>query len=558
VERMRKVGIGAHGGLGRRLAALAWAAASAGASHALEIGTGNPDLTLRVDNVVRYNLGVRAEKQDQKIVNNRNFDESDLKFGRGDIVTNRLDWFFESDLVWKGDTGIRLSGAAWYDHAYRDTTVRTNPALAGFVSSYNNNEYSSLTKRFYRGPSGEFLDAFAFTRFNLGETSHSVKLGQHAIVWGEGLLFGAHAISYNQNPVDGRKGAANPGAEVKELFLPVGQLSLVSLLTPQLTLSAQYFYDWKPNRLPEGGTYFAPSDHLFDGPDRLPTTSAGGFLPRLPTLDPERKRGDFGVSLRKSVPAIDSQFGVYFRKFDDRQPWNAAQTNVPNTPGYRLVYARDVKLLGASFSKVIAGVSTGVDLSYRKDAPLNSSSISAVDNQGARGNSWHLVINGVKGLTKTALYDSGTLTAELAFSHLDKVTVHPELFRGEGFAGCAARQDKTDGCSTRNFAGVAVNFNPQWFGVFPSVDLSMPVTLNYGLRGNGATLSGGNEKALTWSIGLAANVHQRHEISLRYADSYAKTKHAVGANGLNAVTGGNGNIGATDRGWVSLTLKTQF
>ena len=52
-------------------------------------------------------------------------------------------------------------------------------------------------------------------------------------------------------------------------------------------------------------------------------------------------------------------------------------------------------------------------------------------------------------------------------------------------------------------------------------------------------------------------MQQKHEISLRYADSYATSKHAV-VNGLDAVRNGNGSFGATDRRNLTLTLKTQF
>ena len=41
-----------------------------GAARAFPIDTGDPDLTLRWDNSLRYNLGVRAQRQDQNILNN--------------------------------------------------------------------------------------------------------------------------------------------------------------------------------------------------------------------------------------------------------------------------------------------------------------------------------------------------------------------------------------------------------------------------------------------------------------------------------------------------------
>src|SRR6266496_316470 len=95
---------------------LACAAACVAGANAIEIDTGNPDLTFRVDTLVRYNLGVRAEHTDPLIVNNSAFDESDRKFHGGQVIANRLDLFTETDLVYKGKTGARLSGAAWYDH----------------------------------------------------------------------------------------------------------------------------------------------------------------------------------------------------------------------------------------------------------------------------------------------------------------------------------------------------------------------------------------------------------------------------------------------------------
>ena len=156
------------------------------------------------------------------------------------------------------------------------------------------------------------------------------------------------------------------------------------------------------------------------------------------------------------------------------------------------------------------------------------------------------------------MWDTAFLTAEVAYSRLDKVTLHPELFKGEGYAGCPTGQDKTNGCATNSFLGVALNFNPSWYGVFPSVDMALPFSLNYGIRGNGATLSGGNEKAYTASLGLVLTFSQAHELTLRYADSHAGYKHSVGSNGLDAVTTGNGNYGTNDRGWLSLTFKTQF
>ena len=59
--------------LARSALALAVVAATGNVS-AMQIDLGNPDIRLRWDNTVRYNLGIRAESQDSSIMNNPNFD----------------------------------------------------------------------------------------------------------------------------------------------------------------------------------------------------------------------------------------------------------------------------------------------------------------------------------------------------------------------------------------------------------------------------------------------------------------------------------------------------
>lgn len=178
---------------------LAWA----GNAAATQVATGINGVSLRWDNTVRYNRGVRAEKADQRILNNPNYDESDSKFGRGDIVTNRLDLLSEFDVNFRKQVGVRISAAAWYDKAYDDHSVRT--VVPGFSSSHIGDRYNSGVARYVNGPSGELLDAFAWTNFKLGSTPWNVKIGRQTNYFGEGLLIPSHVISYSQSPLDGVK-----------------------------------------------------------------------------------------------------------------------------------------------------------------------------------------------------------------------------------------------------------------------------------------------------------------------------------------------------------------
>ena len=541
------------------LTAICLAIAGLGAAQAFEIDTGNSDLTLRADTTVRYNLGARMDKQDTRILNNNTYDESDSKFGQHDIVTNRLDLLGELDLNFKNQLGARVSAAAWFDHAYQDRSVST--VVPGFASSYLGNQYNNQVKRYVNGPSGEFLDAFLWSNFRLGEVPVNVKIGRHTNYWGEGLLIGAHAISYSQAPTDAVKAVTSPGIETKEVFLPLGQISGRAQLSANLSVAAQYFYEWKYTRLPYGGTFFAPADMLFEGPDRLPVAANGLAFGRAPSLEPKQS-GNWGVTAKYNAEAIESTLGFYYREFDDYQPWLSPQV-LGAQAAYRLSYPKGVKLIGASLGRVIGPLSTGVELSVRNGGALNASGINATDNEGPRGDTLHAVLNGIMLFPKTALFDTGSLAFEMAYSQLLKVTSHPELYKGQGYAGCRAVEtpavlasgNKSDGCSSKHYGVIAVNFTPQWLQVMPSWDLDAPMSINYGVGGNAASAGGGSEGSLAWALGVRATYGQRHEFTLRYADTVAQPKYNAAGS---AVIGGNGSVGTTDRGWLAFTYKTGF
>src|SRR5439155_21943346 len=55
------------------------ALATAGGSNAMTFDTGNPDLSVRWDNTIRYNFSMRAERNDLRIANAPPTDKSDTK-----------------------------------------------------------------------------------------------------------------------------------------------------------------------------------------------------------------------------------------------------------------------------------------------------------------------------------------------------------------------------------------------------------------------------------------------------------------------------------------------
>lgn len=550
---------------------------------AVEIDTGNPDLKVRWDNTLRYNLGWRVEAQDPRLLSNRSHDEGDSKFGKGRVVTNRADLLSEVDVNYQGRFGARLVASGWYDDAYNDHSVKTT-APGGFTTSYFGDRYNHKVSRYVNGPSAEFLDAFVWTNFNLGPVPVNVKLGRHAVVWGEGSVIGAHAISYSQAPIDAVKAVASPGIETKELFLPLNQLSFKAQVTSDLTLAGQYFLEWKALRAPNGGTYLVGADTA-PGVDRLPIAgafSATNVAPYVPG-----KRGNWGLSARLNVAAINSTLGAYYREFNDYAPENGIQfmsftqlvpgnaaTTVPAT--FRFVYPRDIKQFSLSIGRPIGPVSFGGELSYRKNGPLNSTGSynSPLQNTGARGDTLHAIANGVYLLPKTPLWDTGSVLVELAYSRLEKVTANPSLYKGEGNllpmnaagalacaklgAAATVPGDRTDTCSSKQYAQVAVSFSPTYIGVFPSWDLELPMFVSYGIKGTAPSASAGFEKLLTYSLTAKMTYSSRHEFSLRYADIKVPTKYNAAGTSAIGGNGSGGTVGATDRGWAVFTYKTSF
>jgi hypothetical protein len=591
---------------------------AAGSARAFEVPTGNPDWSVRWDNTIRYNLGWRVESRDQAIGNSIIADEGTYSFDKGDIVQNRLDLLTELDVVYKRMVGFRVSAAGWYDNAYDGHRPRGNPALVvpnlpavgpfpplrqalpngGRFTSYDDDRYSPYTDRFYAGPSGEILDAFVFANFDLGNVATGVKAGRHTLYWGESLLLGGHlhSVSYGQMPLDLQKGFSTPGSEAKELFRPLGNLSLNAQLTNNLSVAAQYFWEWESARYPEGGTFLGPVDFLFNGPDRqivpapntpTPAGPALAFLnlARVNASEPEQ-HGDWGVAARWSPDWLDGTMGFYYRNYSDKLP-QALITSLTPTPiyfnpgtpvgrvvalngQYRLVYADDIDLLGLSLSKNIAGVSVGAEVSYRRNTPLLSQTlgnvagvpISAGDTPAARGDTWHALVNAFGTISKTPLFDSAVYMAELIYSHWSKVRSGQNLFQAEGQPNCVNRNlNASDGCATKNFWGLAINFTPTWFQVFPGADLSAPITWSQGLSGNSAVAFGGNEGLGNYSIGLALDYLQKYRFDLKYIDFYGDVKVAPNPlfGGLEAVSQQNGFTALNkDRGAVYLTFKTTF
>ena len=524
-----------------------------GNAAAFQFEPADPDMEIRWDNTVRYNVGVRVNDRDRTIGDTWTMQAGEYSFDQGDLVTNRVDLLTEFDFVIKKNYGFRLSGAAWYDAAY-DDDVRGNPAFqaAGLGTTYPRNKFTSKVKRFYQ-QGGELLDAFVFGRAQFGQMPLDVRFGRHNIYWGESLFTPIHGVSYSQGPVNFSKSLATPGSEAKELFLPLNQLSAVLRVSDTVSIAGQYQLEWKPFRLPEGGTYLSSSDLVFSGGTRTVTgVPFRGDLNSGPHAKPE-DRGNWG--LNSKITTDLGNFGVYYRNFDDRVPQILSSNGALHN-----AYAENVGLAGVSFSTSVEGVAVAAEVVHRDDTVLNTAAGSP---QLARGDTWHALVNAVAFIGRTPLFDAASLLGELTYSRLDKVQGDRKAFFRHVDRACPTRSEK-DGCSTDDAWGLAFSFIPTWYQAFPSVDVTMPISYNRGLRGNSPVPFGGNEDAGSWSVGIGFDYKAKYKLDVAYTDYYGRYKKgpnpfaAVPGIGDTQVATSNGNGGIHDRGWLSVTFKTTF
>lgn len=523
--------------LATAISAAALALATQPAS-AFSIDVGNPDLAVRWDNTLKYNAGWRVEGRDKNLVNSAVFNSSTLSHDKGDMVTNRVDIFSEFDFIYKDNHGFRVSAAGWNDFEY-DDKVKFNPVFGD--SPYPNNRFTSDVERYYKR-SGEILDAFVFTRLDLGSVPLNIRAGRHNIYWGEALFTIGDGISYGQGPLDLRKAVSTPGIEVKELFLPQNQLSASAQLTDKISVAANYYMEWDPHRFPDGGTYLGVSDVSLLGGQVLGGLPYVGDVDSGPNKTPDDK-GSFGLNAVIQSDILGGSVGLYYRKFDDRMP------NLVFDPVTGVLfndYAEDVKLYGLSYNRLVGSVSVGAELSRREDTALAGN---------ARGDTWHALVNMIAYIGQTPLFDAAPLQAELTYTRLDKVSraTKAQFEAQHEDHGCTL--GKKGGCVSDEAWGMNVAFTPTWYQVFPGIDMTLPLNFGMGLKGNSPAPLGAAENAGAWSVGVGLDIHSQYKVNLAYNDYFGDY---VQAPGTDQIIGFNGSGTLNDRGWLSLTLKTTF
>ena len=466
--------------LGSLATAVALAATQASAGETIEFDDGT---TLDWSVTTSYGIGMRLGKPSDRLMG-VNADDANRNFNQGSLTTHRIGALGEM-ILRKDNYGAVVRASTFYDDVYHQGNDNDSPATVN--KGGDNDQFTSRT-RYYSGGRTRLLDAYVFGgwRFD-NDTMLDVKAGRHIESWGESLYYpGVNGV---QNPSDAVK-AAQPGVEVKEVLLPVGQVSASFRLNPQITFGAYVQYEWKGTELPPVGSYLSSSDVI--GPGREFIYSGTNKIAYRGTDEP-RDSGQWGVQVRfRPVPAIE--MSLFHVNYHDKNPATAlvGYNPVPvggglyafAANGYKVKYFEDIKLTGISASTKLGEVQVGAEWSYRDGAPVMVNT--GLGPVPTRGKGQQMQLSAMRVLGDRPWASQTTLTGEIIHVRVDSVdgaSAAPNL-QGvnllPSLSGMVGESDDytyktTSAWRSRDASAYTLGASFSYPGVFQGWDLEVPV-----------------------------------------------------------------------------------
>lgn len=547
---MRKI----RGGLPPLRAVAAAAAAVAAAmsvpAHAVDIATDVPGLSMDWENTFKYSAIDRLHNPDATQLGNFLFSPSgdgDRNFGKG-IVSNRVDWLTEFNVVKDQNFGARVSAAAYYDTAYERGNAN-NTAITHNIS-VPANQFTAGTQDAV-GNGSQLLDAFIFKKGDLGDMPGTIRLGRHTVVYGETLLDGSNGIAAAQGPVDIVKAATVPGAQVKEFLLPTNQVSFDLQPSEAVSVGAYYQLQWEKSNFFPAGSFLSPNDISGPGAESFLSTPAGGLFTRGPDLQP-KNGGQWGAELHFTPQGSDVDYGFYAANYHDKTASAVYFDPVAGT--FQQVYQENIRTYGASASTVLGSDNVSIEGSTRLNEPLTGGAdpgpstfgyVIATPGGGynnssnpayAVGHTAHMTLVDIHlfqpgGLLK----DGGSVVTQLDWHDVLDVTKNPQA---------------VDPTATKSAAKITVAFNADYFQVMDGLDLSVPIVLSRSLYGRSAVYVGWVDHGGSLDLGLNFKYLTNWKAGIDY-------HHFMGPHGVNI---GNGAFDQTqwDRDYVSFNISTSI
>ena len=509
---------------GKTLLALAIAGALAAQNAQALSFQPSDEVTVDWDTTLSYGAAWRMQKPDAELLADINGDDGNRNFKKGSMINNRFSIISEVDTRYR-NLGLFLRGSAFYDGAYYGENDNDS---AGTYNGYGSpNRFSDQVKDSH-GSKARVLDAFAYGTFDIGDRSLSLRVGQQVVSWGTSLYI--PGMSTAQSPADASKSVI-PGVEVKDIYLPVGQVLAQFDMTQNLSVSAYSQWEWKKTEVNESGSYFSYTDMLDEAGYKI----LGAQLPiyRDKGKDQEaRDDGQWGVAFEYYAENLGygTDFGLYYMNYHDKAPIvNTARTPSGTSPDlylpYHLEYAEDIKLIGASFSTVIGNTNVGGEIAHRKDAVVY---VGPSDTRRAvRGSTAQVQLSAIHSFGQTVFADEVLFTGEFGYNRVLDVKDH-------------SVSELTDDRSGSGMGGmVTLKYN----NIAPATNLEIPISFSKNFNGHSAagTFTNGQN---TDRMSIAAKVFYKDNVEASIA--------------YTAYFGNAEDNKYTDRNFASINLKYSF
>lgn len=386
---------------------------------------------------------------------------------RYDDLTGRADWItaVEAD---HGDFGMRVSGLLAAGDLY---DVHPHDEVLGIGQLPGATPYVFAEPPAVRHQEFELLDGFVHgtTRFEDGEEL-SFRLGRHALVWGESLYYATNGIAGAQSPIDVIRTPLDNYAS-RDVFLPVAQASASWQATPDLEIALYDQFEYRESRysaVPAYGPDIARLDPVGSG---LYTSYYGGasiaYFGEGREIGPDGS-DQYGIAVRSSLGSFDA--GLYALRFDAKTPILLLRP-ARGEGDYDLLYPSGAELYGVSLGGALGDGNFGAEISARRHMPLLTAGV--VEPYGTpmaypQGDTLHAQFSWRSVTRPLPLVPAGAnWTGEIAFNHLIAASDAPQILPGR----------------TRDAAGITTIFEPRFFQIRPRFDLSLPLSISYGLFG---------------------------------------------------------------------------
>ncbi len=543
----------------RRLATAIAAVAlgTTGGAQALNFQFNDSDLVIDWDTNVTYGVMWRVQSADSRALDDvmrANTNDGTLNFDTG-IVSNKVSVVSEADFQWR-NLGFFVRGKALYDYRYENQD--TDQSVEGYFTDNSGDgggEWNTdifgipvggsvgdvARKDFHddtldiHGKDAFFLDAFLYGDFEIGEKLLSARLGRQVVSWGESAYF--PGISGAQSHVDAAAASA-PGTEVKEIFMPVGQLYGNLELTPKINLEAYYQYEWKKTKQAGVGSYWSNADVTGAGAERLliiqedvPVFGSLAIpfdIVREDEPDGTSDEGQWGAAMRYFLDD-GSELGFYALQYHDKYPSvRGIENSEPGLPqlaafpgAFQDYYHQDINLYGVSFSTLLGEFQINGELSYQPNA------VSTQQVQPA--------LNADTGMFVTPEFEEAHVTqANLGFLYIlgnnrisDGLNVVGEMvYVRQNLQG----DDVEDGVrllNSRDAWGYTATATFNYKSVMPGLNLDVPIAFKHSPSGSWKTLTL-TDGAKEASIGVKFTYLSDWKGQIKYAtfwgskDTYAK------------------------------------